>query len=153
MYTLYRSPAVFYECLITIVITLLCTTATPPKISVLPPVYRHYCIQYTSNENQSSQSVNCQIQHTEEARKMLVFTQKSLLDCLTTKKFQDFPGLFSNFRTFQDWCEPCSYNIANFQHLLLFLNVCEQTCHISLVCISQKVEIVLMCNLRHIIFI
>ena len=37
-----------------------------------------------------------------------------------------------------------SYNIANFQHLLLFLNVCEQTCHISLVCISQKVEIVLM---------
>ena len=28
MYSLYRSPAAFYECLITVVITLLCTTAT-----------------------------------------------------------------------------------------------------------------------------
>ena len=33
---------------------------------------------------------------------------------------------------------------ANFQHLLLFLNVCKQTFHISLVRISQKVEIVLL---------
>ena len=47
----------------------------------------------------------------------------SLLDCLTAKeiaglfqdfskisaKFQDFPGLFSNSRTFQDWWELCSY--------------------------------------------
>ena len=45
-----------------------------------------------------------------------VYLEISLLDCLTTKKFQDFskistkfqgfPGLFSNFRTFQDWWEP-----------------------------------------------
>ena len=30
MYTLYRSPGGFYECIITVVIALLCTTAAPP---------------------------------------------------------------------------------------------------------------------------
>ena len=38
MYTLYRSPAAFYECLITVVIALLRTTAAQKKFSVLPPV-------------------------------------------------------------------------------------------------------------------
>ena len=36
MYTLYRSPAAFYGCLITIVITLLSTTATPQKFLYYP---------------------------------------------------------------------------------------------------------------------
>ena len=35
----------------------------------------------------------------------------------------------------------------------MFLNVCEQTFHISYVRISQKVKVVLMWNLQHIIFI
>ena len=35
-YTLYRFPAPFYECLITVVTALLRTTTTPPKNSVLP---------------------------------------------------------------------------------------------------------------------
>ena len=37
--------------------------------------------------------------------------------------------------------------------MLLFLNVCKQTLHISQVHIFQKVKGVLMGNLRHIIFI
>ena len=36
MYTLYRSPAAFYECLITVVIALLSTTAAQNFFSVLP---------------------------------------------------------------------------------------------------------------------
>ena len=40
MYTLHRSPAVFYECLITFVITVLHTTATPPP----PPPKKNFCI-------------------------------------------------------------------------------------------------------------
>ena len=81
-------------------------------------IYRHYCIQYTPNENQSSQSVKCQIQHTEEARKMLVFRnfsfglfdQKEIQGFFRTflkfqqnsRTFQDVPGLFSNSSTFYD---------------------------------------------------
>ena len=42
---------------------------------------------------------------------------------------------------------------ANFYLILLFLNVCKQTFHISHVHISQKVKGVLMWNLWHIIFI
>ena len=40
MYTLYRSPASFYECMITVGITLLYATAVPPKFSVLPPDHK-----------------------------------------------------------------------------------------------------------------
>ena len=46
-----------------------------------------------------------------------VYLEICLLDCLTTKKFQDFskisakfqdfPGLLSSSRTFQDWWKPC----------------------------------------------
>ena len=36
MYTLYRSPAAFYECLITVMITLHCTTATHQKFLYYP---------------------------------------------------------------------------------------------------------------------
>ena len=36
MYTLYRSPAAFYKCLITVVITLRCTTATYQKFLYFP---------------------------------------------------------------------------------------------------------------------
>ena len=98
-------------------------------------IYRHYCIQYTSNENQSSQSVNCQIQHAG------IYLEISLLDCLTTKifedfsrtfpkfqqnsKFQDFLGLFSNFRTFQDYFQisGLSRTLFKFQDFLgLFSN-------------------------------
>ena len=42
---------------------------------------------------------------------------------------------------------------ANFYYILLILNVCKQTFHISHVRISQKVKGVLMWNLQHIIFI
>ena len=69
--------------------------------------------------------MNCYIQHTEEARKNAgAYLEISLLDCLTTKKFQDsfltFPKFQQNSRafqdslqipglsrTFQDWREPC----------------------------------------------
>ena len=37
MYTPYRSPAAFYECLITVVIALLRTTTAPKIFSLLPP--------------------------------------------------------------------------------------------------------------------
>ena len=36
MYTLYRSPAAFYKCLITVVIALRCTTATHQKFLYYP---------------------------------------------------------------------------------------------------------------------
>ena len=38
MYTVYRSPAAFYECLITVLIALLCTTAVPLKFLYQPLV-------------------------------------------------------------------------------------------------------------------
>ena len=44
-------------------------------------------------------------------------------------------------------------NYANFQYILLFLNVCKQTFVTSHVRISQQVKSVLMWNLQHIIFI
>ena len=44
-------------------------------------------------------------------------------------------------------------NYANFQYILLFLNVCKQTFDTSHVRISQQVKGVLMWNLQHIIFI
>ena len=37
MYILYKSPAAFYQCLITVVITFLRTTATQKEFSVLRP--------------------------------------------------------------------------------------------------------------------
>ena len=42
--------------------------------------------------------------------------------------------------------EVCKFlkKLGNFLHILLFLNVCKQTFHISHVRISQKVEDVLM---------
>ena len=48
--------------------------------------------------------------------------------------------------------EVCKFlkNQANFQNILLFLNVCKESFHITHVCISQKVKYVLMCNLQHI---
>ena len=36
MYTLYRSPAAFYKCLITVMIALCCTTATHQKFLYYP---------------------------------------------------------------------------------------------------------------------
>ena len=70
-------------------------------------IYRHYCTQYTSNKNHINQSVNYQIQHKEEAQKMLVFTQKSVFwTAQSQKKFQGFPQTFPKFqqnpRTIQD---------------------------------------------------
>ena len=42
---------------------------------------------------------------------------------------------------------------ANFQHILLFLNVCKETFHISHMCTSLKVKGVLMWDLQYTIFI
>ena len=39
-------------------------------------------------------------------------------------------------------CEVCIpfKNLATFQHIILFVYICKQTCHMSRVSISQKVD-------------
>ena len=72
-----------------------------------------------------------------------VYLEISLLDCLTTKKsqdfskisakFQDFPGLFSNSRTFQDCWEPWIMIILNFlmNYVLTIVWAWRKLSHIS----------------------
>ena len=52
MYSLYRSPAAFYECLITVVITLLCTTATHKNFLYYSLLFKCSASTYESSDSQ-----------------------------------------------------------------------------------------------------
>ena len=128
MYTLYRSPAAFYGCLITIVITLLSATATPKKFLYYP---LYIDIIASSTPQMKIKAVVSELldsTYRASPKNVGAYLEISLLDCLTKKKFQDFskisaksqnfPGLFSNSRTFQDWWEPWNRSLKLCQELL-----------------------------------
>ena len=94
MYTLYRSPAAFYGCLITIVITLLSTTATPKKFLYYP---LYIDIIASSTPQMKIKAVVSELldsTYRASPKNVGAYLEISLLDCLTKKKI---PGLFQNF--------------------------------------------------------
>ena len=100
MYTLYRSPVTFYECLITVVIALLCYIAAQKNLYY--PLY----IDITAS-NIPQMKIKAIISdlldsYRESPKNVGVNLEISLLDCLTTKKFQDFSRTFPKyFKIFQ----------------------------------------------------
>ena len=119
MYTLYRSSVAFYECLITIVIALLCTAATQKKILYYP---LHIDITSSNTRQMKIKAVSqwtARFNIEKKPKNVGVYLEISLLDCLTTKIpgfFQDysysFPGLYNSLPI---ECFPLTYDLSGFK--------------------------------------